>query len=85
MLSIGKEWGLAMRAGLAVGIEPGLKYAVPQVYNEWEEKFKGILQALTIDLPHNLRLTGTHVSPNVSCVDLTNFFTVVMSTGTEKD
>lgn len=79
-----KEWGLAPRTGLAVVIQPGIKYAVTRFHNAWEQKTNGILQSLRIDLPHNIRVTGTYVSPNISATILTNFLTTIKTTGTGK-
>lgn len=83
--AIRKEWGSAPRAGIATIVQPGLLYAVHRVYNEHEPRTNVVFQALTLDLPKGLRITGAYVSPNSSTKALTNLLSDVITDGTDRD
>lgn len=83
--AVPKEWRAAPRAGIALTIQPGVNYAVYKVYSEKETSRNGLLQAINIELPKRIRLTGAYISTNNSAQAITNFLTDVITDGSGRD
>lgn len=75
----------APTAGVGIAAQPGVSFAVYNIYNETGTGTNGVVQAVTIDLPECIRLTGTYVSPTTSGRALPKFLSTVMGEGTWRD
>lgn len=80
-----KTWGPAPRAGVVVAVQPGLTYTITRIYNERENRTKGVIHAVAVDLPYNMRVTGAYVSPTSSDVAITNFVDCAIRNGSGRD
>lgn len=83
--AIKKNGVSAPRVGVAIAIQPGVRYAVFNIYNKTDAATNGVIEAVTIDLPGRIRLTGTYISPITSACALTSFPSTIMITRTGRD
>lgn len=80
-----REWGGAPRAGIAIAIQPGIRYALKLVFNEEDEETNSTTPALAIEISLHVRLTGTYISPSMPRQALIQFLSVTIMEGSGRD